>query len=130
MATTTAKKLGKIVILEDEELLLDILTRKFKEKGYQVFSETDGKKGLEMIKSQKPDLILLDLVMPLMDGFEVMRILKDDSSLKHIPIIVISNSGNEKEIQESLKIGAADYIIKTNFNPWEIVEKIGRYFNH
>ena len=121
------EKKTKIVIMEDEELLSDILTRKLRVSGCEVFQAADGKKGLELIKKEKPDLILTDLVMPVMSGFELMEELKKDEELAKIPVIVISNSGSQREIERSFALGAADYITKTDFNPWEIVEMIKKY---
>ena len=121
------EKKTRIIIIEDEEFLLEIPAKKLEESGYEVFQATNGKKGLELIKKEKPDLILTDLVMPVMSGFELMEELKKDEELAKIPVIVISNSGSQREIERSFALGAADYITKTDFNPWEIVEMIKKY---
>ena len=102
----------KILLIEDEEIMIDILQRKLSKEGYEVSKAVDGKEGLEMMKEIKPDLILLDIVMPKMGGFEVMEAMAQDSSLKRIPVIVISNSGQPVEINRVKKMGAKDWLIK------------------
>lgn len=114
----------KILIIEDEELLCDLLQRKLSEEGYQVSVAKDGAEGMGMIKEMKPDLILLDIVMPNKNGFEVMDEMQSDEKLKHIPIIVISNSGQPVEIDKAKELGARDWLIKTEFDPQEVIEKV------
>jgi len=114
----------KILIIEDEELLCNLLERKLNEEGYQVSVAKDGVEGMKMIKETKPDLILLDIVMPNKNGFEVMDEMQTDEKLKHIPIIVISNSGQPVEIDKAKELGAKDWLIKTEFDPQEVIEKV------
>jgi len=114
----------KILIIEDEELLCNLLQRKLSEEGYQVSVAKDGVEGMKMIKEMKPNLILLDIVMPNKNGFEVMDEMQADERLKHIPIIVISNSGQPVEIDKAKESGARDWLIKTEFDPQEVIEKV------
>jgi len=114
----------KILIIEDEELLLNLLKKKFTELEYQVAIAKDGAIGFEAMKENKPDLILLDLVMPKMGGFELMEKMQEDNILKTIPIIIISNSGQPVEIDRAKKLGARDWLIKTEFDPQEVVDKV------
>jgi len=114
----------KILIIEDEELLYNLLERKLNEKGYQASVAKDGVEGMKMIKEIKPDLVLLDIVMPNKNGFEVMDEMQADEKLKHIPIIVISNSGQPVEIDKAKELGAKDWLIKTEFDPQEVIEKV------
>ncbi len=114
----------KILIIEDEELLCNLLKRKLNEEGYQTSVAKDGVEGMKMIKEIKPDLILLDIVMPNKNGFEVMDEMQTDEKLKHIPIIVISNSGQPVEIDKAKELGAKDWLIKTEFDPQEVIEKV------
>jgi len=114
----------KILIIEDEEIILELLQKKLKMEGYEVSVARDGQTGLEAVKSFKPDLILLDLVMPKIGGFEVMEEIAKDGALKEIPIIVISNSGEALEIDKAQALGAKDWLIKTEFDPNEVIEKI------
>lgn len=114
----------KILIVEDEELLSDMLKRKLEMEGYEVFIAKNGVEGLEKIKKINPDLILLDIVMPEKGGFEVMEELKGEENLKNIPIIIISNSGQPVEIDRAKELGVKDWLIKTEFDPQEVIEKV------
>ncbi|PIS34361.1 MAG: hypothetical protein COT37_02585 [Parcubacteria group bacterium CG08_land_8_20_14_0_20_43_9] len=114
----------KILIIEDEELLLNLLKNKLSELGYQVFTALDGLQGLEAIREVAPDLILLDIVMPKMGGFEVLEKKQEDDSIKNIPVIIISNSGQPVELEKAKKLGARDWLVKTEFDPVEVVEKV------
>ena len=114
----------KILIIEDEKIMLDLLERKLKLEGYEVFTASDGRAGLEEMRRVKPDLILLDIVMPRMGGLEVMEEMGKEKSLKEIPVIVISNSGQPVEIDKARALGAKDWLIKTEFDPQEVIEKV------
>lgn len=114
----------KILIIEDEEIMLDLLRRKMVGEGYEVSLARDGEEGLRMIKEVRPDLILLDLIMPKKDGFSVMAEVQEDEALKKIPIIIVSNSGQPVELSRAKKLGARDWLVKTEFDPRELVEKI------
>jgi len=114
----------RIIIIEDEEILANLLYKKLKTEGYEVSRAQNGKKGLNLIKKNKPDLILLDIIMPEMDGFEMMEILSKDKELKKIPIIIISNSGQPVEISRAQKLGVRDWLIKAQFDPQEVVDKV------
>ena len=114
----------KILIIEDEELLSNLLKNKLSELGYDVSVALNGLQGLQAIKEIVPDLILLDLVMPKMDGFEVMRKMQEDASISGIPVIIVSNSGQPVEIDKAKKLGAKDWLIKTEFDPQEVIDKV------
>ena len=119
----------RILIVEDEEIMLDLLQRKLKTHGYEVLVARDGEEGLKLIKKERPDLIIMDLVMPKMDGFMVMEEIQKDEDLKKIPLIVVSNSGQPVELNRVRDLGAKDWLIKTEFNPQELVEKIKKQLN-
>lgn len=114
----------KILIVEDEEVLLEVLEKKLENEGYDVLIAKDGEEGLKKFREGGPDLVLLDIIMPRMGGFEVMREIVKDPILAKIPIIVISNSGQPIEIEEATKLGAVDYLIKAEFSPEDVVKKI------
>jgi DNA-binding response OmpR family regulator len=116
----------KILIIEDEKVLLDILQKKLKLQGYEVILAYNGEEGIEALKKEKPDLILLDLVMPKKDGFEVLKEINENPELSQIPVIIISNSGQPVEIDKALKMGVKDYLVKTEFNPEEVIAKAER----
>jgi len=114
----------KILLLEDEELMIDLLERKLTQEGYEVSVAKNGIEGLEKMRKAKPDVVLLDIVMPRMGGFEVMEEMVKNEELKKIPVIVISNSGQPVELDRAKRLGAKDWLIKTEFDPQEVLEKV------
>ncbi len=115
-------KKTKILIIEDEESLVDLLVAKLKKENYDVNYAYDGEKGYELIKSWNPDLVLLDIVMPKMDGYEVLEKLEEEKV--KVPVIIISNSGQPVEIEKTKKLGAIDHLIKTEFSPLDVLNKV------
>ncbi|MDO9399130.1 MAG: response regulator [bacterium] len=118
----------KILIIEDEQTLASVLSAKLKLEKFEVLVSVDGKDGLEKIEEWQPDLILLDIIMPIMNGYEVLENLQEKNN--KIPIIIISNSGQDVELEKIKKLGAIDYIIKTQINPDEVVEKVEKVLNN
>ncbi len=118
-----------IVLVEDEEVIASILTKKLQQEGYDVSNAYDGVTGLELIHSKKPDLVLLDMMLPRLSGFEILEKLNEEKILPQLPVIIISNSGQPIEIDRALKLGIRDYLIKVNFDPNEIVMKVKLVFN-
>jgi len=114
----------KILVIEDDKFLRELISQKLMKEGYDIVEAIDGEKGIEAIKSEKPDLVLLDLILPEVDGFGVLAKVKEDPTLAQIPIIILSNLGQKDDIEKGLKLGAIDYLIKAHFTPNEIVEKI------
>jgi len=114
----------KLIITEDEEILLNLLDKKLSQMGYDVSIAKDGVEGMEKIEKEIPDLILLDIVMPKMGGFEVMKELQKKNKFSNIPIIIISNSGQPVELDLAQKLGARDWLIKTDFDPQEVIDKV------
>ncbi len=112
----------KILIIEDEQSLVDLLKAKLEKEGYLVETAGDGEAGLAKIKEWQPDLILLDIVMPKMDGYEVLEKL-NEKKIK-IPVIIISNSGQPVEIEKTKKLGAVAHLIKTEFSPLDVLNKV------
>ncbi len=116
----------KILIIEDDKILAELLEKKLKNAGFEVVLAFDGEEGLVSLRANKPDLILLDIVMPQKNGMELMEEMNKnpETNLTKIPVIVISNSGQPVEIDRILELGAKDYLIKTEFNPQEVIEKV------
>lgn len=114
----------KVLIIEDEEALLSVLEHKLTREGYEVSLARDGEQGLEQIKATKPDVVLLDILMPKLDGFGVLEKLHSDGLVATLPVIIISNSGQPVEIDRALKLGARDYLVKAEFSPDEVVQKV------
>ncbi len=118
---------AKILIIEDEEALISLLTVKLEKEGFQVECAYNGEEGYKKIKEYKPDLILLDIVMPKMNGYEVLEKMNEDNI--KIPVIIISNSGQLVELEKTKKLGAVDHLIKTQFNPVDVIKKVRSYLN-
>jgi len=114
----------KVLIADDEEVLRRMYLTKFKNEGFEAYGASNGEEAVEMAKKIKPDIILLDIIMPLADGFSALKKIKEDNSLKNIPVILLTNLAQDGDIQTGLKMGAADYLVKTESTPNQVVEKI------
>jgi len=114
----------KILIVEDDKFLRELISQKLLKEGYDISEAVDGVKAIEVLKNEKPDLILLDLILPGIDGFEVLTKIKADANISSIPVVVLSNLGQKEDIERGLKLGANDYLIKAHFTPGEIIEKV------
>jgi CheY-like chemotaxis protein len=114
----------KIIIVEDEEILRNLLEKKLSAEGYSVETTENGEEGLSKIRANRPDLILLDIIMPKMGGFEMLEEMQKDESIKGIPVIVVSNSGQPVEIDRAQNLGATDWLVKTEFDPQEVIDKV------
>ena len=113
-----------VLLVEDDTFLLDIYKKKFEMEGIKVSTCDNGEKCLTDVKKKKPDIILLDILLPKLDGFSVLEKLKTDSATKSIPVILLTNLGQRDDVERGLKLGAFDYLIKAHFKPSEIVDKI------
>ncbi|MEK7090142.1 MAG: response regulator [Patescibacteria group bacterium] len=116
--------LKKVLIVEDDFLLLEILSKKFIKSGFDVNIAINGEECMKVLKSRKPDIIILDIVMPVMDGFEVLQQMRSLAELSSIPVIVLSNLGREEDVQKAKSMGAKDFLVKSNFTTQEIVDKV------
>lgn len=115
---------NKILIIEDDKFLRELISQKLVKEEYDISEAVDGEEGIKKIKEEKPELILLDLILPGIDGFEVLSRMKEDASISSIPVIILSNLGQKEDVEKGLKLGATDYLIKAHFTPGEIIEKI------
>ena len=113
-----------ILIVEDDKFLRELISQKLIKEKYNVSEAIDGEEGIKKIKEEKPDLVLLDLILPGIDGFEVLAQMKEDRNVTKIPAIILSNLGQKEDIEKGLKLGAVDYLVKAHFTPAEIIEKI------
>lgn len=113
-----------ILVIEDDKFLRELIVQKLIKENYQVSEAVDGEQGIKKIKEEKPDLVLLDLILPGIDGFEVLSKMREDSNVSSIPVIILSNLGQKEDVERGLKLGAIDYLIKAHFTPGEIIEKI------
>jgi DNA-binding response OmpR family regulator len=119
-------KTTKVLIVEDDPFILSMYTTKLEFESFQVVPAEDGEKGLRQAQKEGPDIILLDIMMPKMNGFEVLARLKSDDKTKQIPVILLTNLNQRDEIEKGLSLGASDYLIKAHFLPSEVVDKIRR----
>lgn len=117
----------KILVVEDDKFLIKAYNIKFTRAGFEVITATDGAEGLEMAKKELPKLILLDLMLPKIDGFEFLKRMAADESLKNIPVIVLSNLGQQTDKERALALGAKEYLIKADYSLDEIIEKSNKY---
>ena len=113
-----------ILFIEDESALQKTFGDILGKEGYDMISALDGEIGLKLAKSKKPDLILLDLVLPKVHGFEVLKELKSDLGTKDIPIIVLTNLEAIEDVNKAIELGAKTYLVKTQYNLEEVVEKV------
>lgn len=123
------KKKSRILIIEDDSFISDMYKIKLESEGFDVEAAPDGIRGLEAVGKERPDLILLDIVMPKMDGFTVMQNLKENPETSDIPVIMLTNLGQKDSVEKGLKLGAKDYIIKAHFTPLEVVDKVKDFLN-
>lgn len=120
------KKAPKVLIVDDEPALLDIYSTKLSMEGFQVAVAHDGIEGIQQAVQFKPEIILLDVVMPLKDGFETLQDLKMNTSTKDIPVIILSNLGQDYEVKRGMALGAKYFLTKANLSPQRVVDEIRR----
>jgi len=113
-----------VLLIEDDNFLIDIYKTKFEMEGFKVNVSDNGELGLSDAKKKKPDVILLDILLPKMDGFAVLKKLKSDKVTKSIPVILLTNLGQKDDVEKGLELGAADYLIKAHFRPSETVDRV------
>lgn len=118
----------KLLIVEDDAFLQKILVAKFGKEGFAISTASDGKEGLDLIKKERPNLILLDLIMPVMDGFDVLYAVKADRDLKAIPVIVLTNLAQDEDAKRAKDLGAADFLVKGDLAINELVRKVKETF--
>lgn len=118
------KQKVKLLIVEDDKFLIKAYQIKFNSAGFDVVTAMDGAAGLGIVKKELPALIILDLMLPKMNGFEFLKEIKSDEKTGNIPVIVLSNLGQQGDREKAISLGAADYLVKTDYKLEEIVEKI------
>lgn len=114
----------KVALVEDDAFLAKMYITKLTMEGFQVLHAADGAAGVELVKAQNPAVLLLDILLPKLDGWEVLTALKQDPATRNIPVIMLSNLGQEEDIQKGVELGAVDYLIKAHFVPTEVINKV------
>ncbi len=123
------KKKAKILLAEDDKFISLAYKDGLERSGFHVIVANDGVEAIKKFKSEKPDLVLLDIIMPQKNGFEVLEEIKKSKKQKNIPIIILSNLGQDTDIKKSRELGASDYLIKSNFSMSEVVNKVKKYLD-
>src|SRR4030042_2107157 len=113
-----------ILLVEDDIFVSDIYQTKLGQEGFRVLTAENGTEAIKKLKESVPDLILLDIVMPYMDGMEVLRKLKEKKEWKDIPVMLLTNLSDKEKVDEGMGMGASDYLIKSHFTPSEVVAKV------
>lgn len=119
-----AQKKANILLIEDDTFISGMYQTKLSMLGYNVRVALDGEQGWAELQKEAPELILLDIVLPKKDGFEILMNIRESETLKNLPVILLTNLGQKPDVQKGLELGADDYIIKAHFTPSEVVEKI------
>ena len=114
---------NKILLIEDDNIFQKLIKDGLS-KSFEFFAAQDGEKGIKVAKDEKPDLILLDLILPKKDGFEVLEELKNDAELSHIPVVVLTNLGGAEDIEKATSLGAYTYLVKSDYTLEDLLEKV------
>ncbi len=117
----------KLLIVEDDNLISSMYKTKFETDGFEVEVASNGADGLKLAKEKRIDMVLLDVILPQLDGFSVLEELKKDAKTKKIPVIMLTNLGTEEDVAKGKNMGAVDYIVKASMTPTEIEEVIKKY---
>lgn len=113
-----------VVIVEDEKMLADMYATKFTMDGFTTEKANDGQAGLDLVKKVKPDIVLLDVIMPKLDGFAVLKALRAEPDFQTTPILLLTNLGQDEDVKKGKELGATDYFVKANHTPAEVVVKV------
>lgn len=114
----------KVLLVEDDPMIVEMYKIRLEEEGYQVLTTDQGTEAIELAKNEKPAIILLDVILPEIDGFSILQTIKDDSATKDIPVLLLTNLGQESDKQKGEKMGAADYFVKSQHTPAEVIKKV------
>lgn len=120
---------AKILVCDDERYIVRLIQVNLEKQGYQVVTAFDGKEGLEKVKSEKPNLVVLDVMMPYMDGFEVLKHLKRDAETESLPVIMLTAKAQDRDVFEGYSYGADMYLTKP-FNPQELISFVKRIISN
>lgn len=118
------KFMKKILLVEDDLFLIDLYTTKLEQEGFSVEVSNDGEDCLRRIKENIPDLVLLDIVLPNVDGWEILQKIRNDEKFKDLKIVILSNLSQKEEIEKGLKFNVEKYLVKAHYTPTEVVEEV------
>ncbi|HLB95522.1 MAG TPA: response regulator [Patescibacteria group bacterium] len=120
---------GKILLIEDDATLSGMYQKKFTKDGFEVVTAYDGQDGLKKTSSEKPDLVLLDILLPKLDGLAVFKKMRSQTETFNTPVILLTNVGEEDAIYECFKLGAVDYLVKSEVTPQQVVQKVEEFLS-
>lgn len=115
-----------ILLVEDDAFLVDIYNKKLKEAGFKVLIVKDGEEVLGKLKEEKPDLLVLDIVLPRVDGWEILNRIRKEKNLKDLKVIILSNLSQKREVERGLKLGVIKYLVKAHYTPSQVVKEINK----
>jgi DNA-binding response OmpR family regulator len=119
----------KVIIVEDNREIREMYIIKLQNAGYEVSAALDGETGVELVIKEKPDLLLLDIMLPNMDGYEVLKKIKaENSKVKETPVIMLSNISSNEDLTKAKELGAADYFVKARSTPADVLKKVDDFF--
>lgn len=124
LSSGKTEKEGRVLVVEDDKFLRELITRKLEAENFYVIEAIDGEEGIKKASEEKPDIVLLDIVLPGIDGFEILKRMKADPGLSKIPVIMLTNLGQRDDVERGIEMGADDYLIKAHFTPSEIIERV------
>jgi len=113
-----------VLVIEDDIYMRDVLVAKLTKEGFTVFEAIDGSVGLDMTAQKKPDLVVLDIILPIMNGFDYLEAKAKVSAIANIPVIILSNLGQREDVERGMKLGAKDYLVKAHFTPNDLMVKV------
>ena len=117
----------KILIIEDDKMICSMYKTKFENDGFEVFAANDGIEGLEVAKKEKLDIIMLDIILPQLDGFSVLEELKKNVKIKKVPVVMLTNLGTNEDKEKGERLGAVGYLVKANLTPAQVSKEIKKY---
>lgn len=113
-----------ILVIEDDKYLREVLTEKLKKEGFAVLEAVEGETGLALTVEKKPDLVVLDIILPLLNGFDYLEMKLKNAAIEKIPVIILSNLGQKEDVERGMKLGAKDYMVKAHFTPNDLIAKV------
>jgi len=117
----------KILVIEDDKYLRDIIVEKLKKESFDVIEAIDGEAGWKMTLNHHPDLVILDIILPILNGFDYLELVRKDPGVSAIPVIILSNLGQPDDIERGKNLGVKDYMVKAHFTPKDLVDKVKQY---
>jgi len=126
MASSTGKK---VLVVDDEDSIREIYRRELQSRGYSVVVAPDGEEGLLKAGEETPDIVLLDIMLPKMSGIDVLKALKENQLTKNIPVLLLTNLGEETIIKEGFELGADGYLLKVSYTPAQVVDEVSKFLS-